>query len=255
MFKNFQDTSRSQLFKGFPNLNFQMNNEAYGFSGCTFWLDAAYGLNTQTNLAAVSKWIERIKGLSYEQLTGANQPRLLVADPNFNNLPTVDFSADAARKMETQFGDATGLDVPTNFTIAVIAKYGTLNGRNCVIGNRLSTAGTNTAISFGGTQSGINGVTVETDTATIRMTGTTESTTPKIAIITNTELVVNGVQEASTTAFNFDRILNQLGSSRDSVTSFTLRGQIAEIVVFASRFSSANCIELSTRINSKYAIY
>jgi len=238
MQKGFQDTSRSQLFRGFPNLNFQMNNEAYGFSGCTFWLDAAYGLNTQTDLAAVSKWVDRIRGISFEQATAGNQPRLLTANANFNNLPTVEFNDTARRMASSQF-------VTNGGTIAFIANYNTLNTtRNVLIGTDLANTDT---IVMASTIADVNGVAV-TNGTNVRISGTTESTTVKIVVLTDSFVYVNGAQEAST-SFDFEDGFNQIGSSI-STNANGLTGNIAEILIFNRNMESANAAILSTNINA-----
>jgi hypothetical protein len=68
-------------------------------------------------------------------------------------------------------------------------------------------------------------------------------------------IVVNGVQEAVFTRVNgVSAILNQIGSASASTTA-QLQGQIAEIIAFSSELSLSDCLQLSSNINSKYAIY
>jgi len=252
MFKGFQDTSRSPMFQGFPNLNFQMNNEAYGFSGCAFWLDAAYGLNTQTDLAAVSSWRDRIRGIEFVQATAGNQPRLNTANASYNNYPVIQFF-DTARRLNSSTDDSKGLSIPSNFTIALVANYNTSNNANSVFSNGNSGASTLTAIVLGGSNAGVNGVAVYVNNS-VQGSGTTESTTVKIGIITNTEIVVNGVQENTYSSYTFDKIITQVGGGRSQAVT-SLNGNIAEILVFGNTLSSNDCIRLSDNINSKYALY
>ena len=121
MFKGFQNTSSQ--FKGFPHLNFQMNNEAYGFSGCTHWLDAGFGLDTQTDLSAITQWNDKVGASKWVQLTAGNQPRLRLADASFNNLPTIDFYSNTRRLTDSLYG----IDQSNLFTIAIVAKVDTAN--------------------------------------------------------------------------------------------------------------------------------
>jgi hypothetical protein len=230
-----------------PVNGIRKTNYAYGFGGVNFWLDAGYGLNTQTDLAAVTKWIDRIRGISFQQSTAASQPRFILSDANFNNYPTVDFSVSTSRYLQSFY--SYGFPNTTDFTIAFIAKYGVLNTQNCVAGTSVAGA---PRIALGGTAASWNGVTVF-NTSLIG-SGTTESTSTKIAIITNTEIVVNGTQEATYSYFNFNLNMDQIGIA-NTLGGQQLRGQIAEIIVFGDALSSADCIRLSDNINAKYAIY
>jgi len=246
MFKGYQDTSRSQLFKGFPNLNFQMNNEAYGFSGCTFWLDAAYGLNTQTDLAAVSSWKDRISNWEFAQATAGNQPRLDASNANFNNYPTIEFF-DTARFMDSQRG---GLTINKATTVAFVAKYDTINTTNVVLGSQ-SVAG---QMGLGGTLASVNGPNY-ISTGSVISSGTTESTTTKIVIINLNEIVVDGVQEFSGGIADFpDWTCDRIGR-RVNTTAQQLRGHIGEILIFNNVLSSTDMVRLSDNINLKYALY
>jgi hypothetical protein len=243
MFKGFQDTSRSQLFKGFPNLNFQINNEAYGFSGCTFWLDAAYGLNTQVDLAAVSSWIDRIKNIKFIQATAGNQPRLIVSSPSYNNNPVINFNTS------TRFL-ASNINISSFATIAIVANYDTLGGRNCVLGNAISAE--DNLLSLGGTVTGFNGVTIGTGGNAIA-SGTTEDTTVKIAIINKTNIYVNGLSEYSGNTQIQHKYFRFVGQWVNG--SNALIGSVAEIILFDSHLTNDQCVALSDRLNSKYAIY
>ena len=249
MFKNFQDTSRSQQFSGFPNLNFQMNNEAYGFSGCTFWLDAAYGLNTQTDLAAVSRWVDRVRNIPFEQATAGNQPRLQAADVNFNNFPSVDFNSNARR---LQAGQTFGM--PMAVTIVIIGNRDSANTRNTALA---SSTTNNNEITFGGTQVGVTGIGVYNAASPV-ITSSIEDTAPHIALISSgtgdAEIVVDCVSQVTGTwlpAVSYDSI----GQSPSVGTATGFIGKIAEIIIFNNKLSSVDMIRLSGNINSKYAIY
>lgn len=242
MFKGFQD--KSKQFHGFPNLNFQMNNEAYGFSGCTFWLDAAYGLNTQTDLAAVSSWKDRISGINFEQATAGNQPRLVVADANFNNLPSIDFDV-AAKVLVSSVGIGFG-----NHTIAFIAKVNVAQSANCIFSQN-ENASSN--IYLGGTTAGITGIGVYNTATSLIGTPSIENTSTHIAAITTTEIVVDGVQ--NTTGNWIPGVSYNTIGRGTTTTSANLRGRVSEIIIFKRKLSSDELITLSTNINSKYAIY
>jgi hypothetical protein len=243
MFKDFGQ--KTKLFHGFPNLNFQMNNEAYGFSGCTFWLDAAYGLNTQTDLAAVSSWKDKIKNISFEQATAANQPRLVTADANFNSLPCIDFHTNARYMISS-----SGLGIGNIFTLAFVFKINTGINRNILL-TRDNTATFNPQLLLGGTAATITGTGFYAS-ATGLIISTTEDTNPHICIITNNKVFIDGVEEGTGSVILLPVEYNYMGTTNTSNTIFS---KIAELLKFDYTLTDDECIQLSTRLNSKYAIY
>jgi hypothetical protein len=243
MFKGFQNNRRSNGFNSFPALNFQMNNEAYGFSGCSFWLDAAYGLNTQTDLAAVSFWQPRIGSYNFTQTTVANQPRLVKNDVSFNNLPTIEFNASAKNLTIPNSNSMT-----LGNTIAVIAKYDSLQAFNCVI----RTNSTGGGIYWGGTSAGYEGPTWRSPiSGAVQIASLADSSNTQIAVFTPERIYVNGSQTNTGTATGFNTGLQTLGAPDTS----TLYGRIAEIVAFNFVMTTSQISLLSDNINSKYAVY
>lgn len=229
----------------------QQATSAYGFSGVTFWLDAAYGLNTQTNLGAVSSWQQRVGGGTFVQATAANQPRLILNDANYNNLPSVQ-SVDFNRAMIAQQG--TGLKVNPQITIAVVSKVDTINGINGIIGNTTGITADAAGVNDGGSFANYNGFGYTTGN-TQRLQGTTESTNPRIKILTSTNIIINGVIE-TTGSFSDTRDLNGLfGVATGVFQSTKLIGSIAEIIAFGYSMTSDEAIALSNNINQKYALY
>lgn len=246
MFKGFQNTSRTNGFNGFPALNFQMNNEAYGFSGCTFWLDAAYGTNTVTDLAAVSLWTDKIRNIRFEQSTAANQPYYIASHASYNNLPVIS-SSSGTKYITSRFG--LTID-PSNYTFVCIANYDTLQGGNCILGHTTSA----TQFAIGGSFANWNGVTFYNSPLNqIQVTGTTDSTSVKIAVMTNNNLYVNGSLESTQSITSVDVAFNQIFGGRNGTN--ILFGNIAELIIFNKSINSSECVQLSNRINSKYAIY
>lgn len=247
MFKGFQDTSALQQFHSFPNLNMQQATSAYGFSGVTFWLDAAYGLNTQTNLGAVSRWQARVGGAIFEQATAGNQPRLVLNDANYNNLPSVE-AQDNSRFMDAQLGIA----FQPNITIAVVSRVVTQSGEVHVITNGLANSVVSSVID-GGSSAGFTGFGIRPNATLPSIQGTTETTTARIKIVTGTNVIVNGVNEATgsigTQVSNMNRIFRLDGVIRQMI------GTIAEIIAFGYSMTSDEAIALSNNINQKYAIY
>lgn len=250
MFKGFQ--SKSRQFNGFPNLNFQVNNEAYGFSGCTFWLDAAYGTNTQTNLAAVSTWQSKIGGIIFTQETAANQPRFILSDSTFNNLSVIQFQ-DGGRKLYNNNG--IGINNFSN-TIAWVAKVDTETAINNI-------AGPITVFSNAGfTQSGNNTVGPQSpgwlngNGSFYGVSGTYRTTSTLIVVLTTSHIIINGINQTTTSTLPVGFNIECIGGSRAvSSTTTSLIGKIGEFLIFNTKFSQNECETLSSLLNSKYAIY
>jgi hypothetical protein len=245
MFKGYQDTSNQSQFKGFPNLNMQGAVSAYGFSGVSFWLDAAYGLNTQTNLGAVSSWQQRVGGGTFTQGTAGSQPRLILSDANYNGYPSVE-AVDGQRFMIT----SNGLRLNVNgITLVVVSKINTATQGNSIIGNDVQNY-----IWDGGTAAGFVGFGFRTANIN-RLQGNTETTNPRIKILTgNNIIIVNGTNETVSgtigdVSIEFTRLFNILAGSVAYI------GTIAEIIAFPYSMTSTDAIALSDRINQKYALY
>jgi hypothetical protein len=263
MFKGFSDSSRNKEFHGFPNLNFQMNNEAYNFSGCTFWLDAAYGLNTQTDLAAVTKWVDRIQNISFEQSTAANQPRLLVSDADFNNNPSIDFYS-TARRMNATSGYGISLSIRNTYAFV----YKKISNSTGTSGNRITPLMVNNPAAT--TAASIYGVFMSRTTSTEPIdsntfgvgsnTSTFESsaggdTNPHIAIVSGLNMVIDGVDVTPGVDWpgaGLATILQIGGNGAANVNSVF---KIAEKIVFARNLSLNECIRLCNNLNTKYALY
>lgn len=238
MFKGFANKSRQ--FNGFPNLNFQVNNEAYGFSGCTFWLDASYGLNTQTDLAAVSSWQSKIGGITFTQATAGNQPRLILSSTAYNNNPVIECQ-DGLRFMNSNRSF-------NGITCAFIANYDTLNGLNV-----LFSLDNQNNVYCGGSVAGPNGFGVRR--AAVYYTGTTENINPKICVISTFGIMVNEIVELSQTVNRIDFASSTLFGYPTSDATTRLYGKLGELLFFNKDFTQNEAIALSSRINSKYAIY
>lgn len=241
MFKGFQ--TKANRFNGFPNLNFQMNNEAYGFAGCTFWLDAAYGLNTQTDLAAVSSWISRIGDKKFVQATAGNQPRLILSDPNFNNYPTIDANQTSnARFMDLV--NTTNLPFSSQFTIVIIGQAVTSATYNPVLG---SSSLDNAVGFYSGFQ--VKGPFIYSS-GTYDLIGTDPIATPMIVVVQRSKMIRNGVSVAT----RADSIINNFGSFNRLFrgTFGYLNGVLAECLIYNGE---PDAITLCDNINSKYALY
>lgn len=250
MQKGFQDTSSQSQFKGFPNLNMQQSNSAYGYSGCTFWLDAAFGLNTQTNLGAVSRWQPRVGNGVFEQGTVTSQFRLIQNLPAFNNYPAIDYISNG-RFMFNSLPNG----VPNAFTIAFVGqRYLTLNQAAIVACSNLgnfSNLLNSSNISFGGTfnvnQTGIG---IYSHLATRQLGSSIEDTMPHICVISNTFCMVDEIIY-DTGNISYNTSIRVLGA-QDTSNAF---GYLGELLIFNYTMKSDEAIDLSNRINTKYAIY
>lgn len=249
MFKNYQDTSSADQFKGFPNLNFQGSNSAYGFSGVSFWLDASFGLNTQTNLGAVSRWNQRVGGGVFGQGTAGNQPRLVLNDANYNNFPSVE-AQDSARNMS---GDRGLPYIGLQTTVAIVSKVNANSTNNGILGRYSLGDTVVVGINDGGNAASYNGF-GWFGGGLGNFQGTTESLNARIKIITGTNIIINGQIETTGTNPNFSGDLIYLFKSQSQIVG-NLIGSIAEIIAFNYSMTSTDAIALSDRINQKYALY
>jgi hypothetical protein len=255
MFKAFQ---KGQQFKGFPALNFQMNNEAYGFSGCTLWLNALYGLNTTTNLAAISEWRDLIGGLSFTQSTLANQPRLQLTDAAFNNNPVVDFNTTARGLFSTN-----SIAVKSG-TLVMVYQY-ISSATSTSYTSRLISNGDQTnvraaGISFSWNRNNNSAILNETGFYSGGITANATSvdeydTGVKISIVNPNFWYSNGVPVTLTNG-SLSAIqgmaFNTIGGSG---ATFSGVFKVAEILYYNRAMTSDEILTLSSLLNIKYALY
>jgi hypothetical protein len=248
MFKGFSDSSRNKEFHGFPNLNFQMNNEAYGFSGCTFWLSSESGLSTQTDNTLLTSWVDKISNIRFLQSTAGNQFTYFSAIPAFNNYPAVFFGV-GSKFMTTirpagfnsswtlvGVGQRTG---PLEQVHIVAHSGGTTNSINSGGHDHWGFGG-----SFNASQTGIGLY----NTTNIRLIGSTvEDTSAHIFVINNKECVVDGVRY-DVGNVRAPAAINALGYN-NGAQNF---GYLTDLIIYAQTIDG---ITLCDRINSKYAIY
>jgi len=247
MFKSFSDSSRNQEFHGFPSLNFQMNVQRYNISACSMDLDARYGTNTTTNLAAISSWKDQITGYEFVQATAGNQPRYLSSDVNFNNYPAVDFSVDTARTLNSQFGAVIKNQFIIVAVFRVIAFPGTQRGIVCA---QNGAGGNNLLrISTGRTDQPMG---VQNSNTTYLLTGDNGDTSPHILIASNTNLVVDGVLKDSQPSYGWLGIMNSIGTQS---AAYNGRNAVTRILVYDTGATTQQLLTLSDAINAEYAIY
>lgn len=247
MFKGFQ--SKSRVFNGFPNLDFQLNNELFGYSGWYWVQDGEYGLNTNINLDPVTRWQARIGNIVFAQSTAANQPRLILNDADFNNYPSVDFSVDRNRALQTLNGASIDMYNPGS-TFVIVYKLALVSNMNNILSFNLIT---NQNIVGGGTLAHITGFGLTTN-VTAQFLSNVEDAAKHLAIIicnkTNSEIIIDGVS-AATGSITIAQSFNIIGG----IIGTNMNGKIAFAGALNRSMSSADAIVLSSRINSKYAIY
>lgn len=241
MFKGF---SQGPMFRGFPQLTFNSGlGQAYGFSNCAMWLDAAWGLNTLTDGANISLWTDRIKNIKWIQSTSSNQPIYRATDSNFNNLPSIDFN-NAAKIMTSD----VGCSFATNATFAFVYKINTLNGT----ANKFLSDGVNTNWVQAAAASGSTGFGFVTGATT--MLNSVRDTSHHIGVISSAGFVyVDGVQVA-TGSMSLTTTFTAIGWNTTN-TQHNPFARIAEILVFNSPLSASDCVSLSANLNAKYAFY
>lgn len=259
MFKGFQSIGRQ--FNSVPDLNFQMNNEAYGFSGCTFWLDAAYGLNTQTDLAAVTLWKNKISNVSLTQNTVSLQPRLILSDPSFNNNPVIDFNT-TGRGLNLDYPIAINLRNQT--TVLVYQYISAAIGSN--FSSRLLSDG-QTAFGVGqgywwnrrfnsstNSQSGFY-LSVNNNSSNSALSSNLFSSSVYIVIFNSqkwyangSDVVISSGSLSNIVSFNF----NTLGGDSTATSGIF---KMSEMLIYNKILSSSDFDILSNRLNTKYAVY
>ena len=79
----------------------------------------------------------------------------------------------------------------------------------------------------------------------------------QIAIITNQYIIQNGTinKFQNYTAFVQATNFNTIFSSSNGNTTYSLIGEMAEILMFNGKFTESQLLELSDNINTKYLFY
>lgn len=228
-----------------PANGIRPTNYAYGFGGCLVWMEPDFGTNTQSNLAAVNSWKSRFNNFDFVQASAGNQPRFISSDPAYNNYPVVEFQ-DQNRFLRLT---PTGNRIAGINTVAFVANYNNLNaGRNTLFGDIATINGN--GVGLGGGTAGINGVFLRSSFLTT--SGTTENTNVKIGVVSENLIMVNGVVEnTSPNLFNF--AFDSIGQMFNAGNA--IDGKAALILAFNSVFTASQALQLSSNINSKYAIY
>jgi len=227
-----------------PRNGLRVTNYRYGFGGAYFDLDARFGTNTKTDLAAITDWTDQISNITFSQVTAANQPRFIAAEVLFNSFPCIDFHTNARLLVST-----SQIGLLSEFTIAVVSKITTINtNNNCILAN--ATSNPNGRLSLNNTTSGVGFGFQGSGT----LQAATSDTNEHLSIITNTEIVIDGAQ-VDTGAFSPQISFSSLGGTVAASTNQNSIAKISRIIFWNTKLSSDECITLSTLMNIDYAIY
>lgn len=243
MFKGFQ--SKSRQFNGFPNLNFQVNNERFGFSGAVLDLDARYSTNTTTDGASISSWVDTIGNIAFTQSTAANQPIFDLNNPSFNNLPAINFNASA----KTLLSPVTiGVE-----TILCICENTTINAQqNILLGSTNANNSSDLRLITGGVGTGYTGIGYYSGLATSPTSitsSTIENTIAHIFVLGTGSFIIDGVSyTASTQSISFGRLSN-------TTTTASFLGYVTRIVGYKRIFTDADALVMCKNANNEYAVY
>jgi len=245
-FKGWQNTNNNPLFAKFPNIQVSSSNDLLGFPNALFDLDASYGLSSFGNGDSLSFWKDQILGIEFTSPAGANNPIYTLADANFNNYPSVNFNTAAKILIA-----AYGIGLPANFTLIIAYKINTINSTvNCLFGPNVNT-GIGRFIA-GGLAAYATGFGYYNDTAALLNSGV-EDTAPHIAVITNTEIVVDGV--STVTGSIIPLSAPQAIGATVANSGQNAFAAISKISIFPYAMNSQEMIALCNNLNSLYLIY
>ena len=196
--------------------------------------------------------------MTFSQTSAALQPRLILSDVNFGGNPVVDFTP-VPRLLESPQGVAMTIKK----TVAFVYQYNTFGGpthwnssivRNNIYntprsaGNNFGSQGANSNVlrNSVGYYSGANLQFGSSDVAVF-------NTDPVILVVNENSIIANGqslTPEGGTISPGF--LASVIGGPNGTfVGSFKL----AEWIIWEKIYSVSECIEISTALNAKYAIY
>lgn len=232
-----------------------------------FWLDAGFGLpNGTIDGSLVSSWNDLVLGVSFQNSNSSWQPTYRSSDIDFNGLPVIHFTS-AGRGL-TSF-NLSGPTIGTSQTVAVVYQYITqtvgLYAHNCIIGNEETYLTPN--------QPRFNFITLNHNAPHTNNLGIgywqgsnsvsqfiNGSTTifdflPRILIISGNALIYNGTSITKTNNGIIASTGNMLGAGRLQNTTAGGAWKLAELIVWNENYSVSDCLDISSELNTKYAIY
>ena len=256
MFKAF---SSKRSFHGFPEYsNFGNNNKtnAYGFGGCILWLDPADIINI-SNLAPIVSWRSKIGNWAFSQELVGNQPRFLESYAGYNNLPAVDFYT-APRNMVLPIGSA--IPFGANWSIAFISQCSATANQSqrsifddgIEMSSSLISTGDNRTDGTGiGVYNRVGNSTLNTPFSSGVKDAANHITVIRAGASGQARILVDGVEKNTGNWIPISK-WSRLGAQNGTATGSQILG---EILIFSDYLTDIDMDNLSTELNSKYAIY
>jgi hypothetical protein len=222
-----------------PVNGIRQTNYAYGFGGAVFWLDADYGTSTKTNNTVSSFWQNKLSNIKGEQPTASLQPIYFSSAVYFNNYPYIRFSPLRRYNLNSN------IIIPDKFAFAMVVNVIGIQTTSNTLFNNISNNSDGFNLAYNASSLG------PTILETAEYGVSTPSATTMIIVFTEDNIIINGVNQGSITPPSIKNITIMCGS----VTARHGNCDLAEAVLYNQKFSVAQAIDLSDRINSKYAIY
>jgi hypothetical protein len=245
MFKGF---SKRQSFSGFPTKSF--GNEIGQWNGyrCDFWLDAGQLISSAIDGQRVDLWLDSMSNTRWVQPTLASRPFYVLSDPAFNNNPVVSNSGSQhLLNLDNQSVFKTG---DQNFIAFVfeVTLVPTGSGRNT-----LFTQGTSIELTSGGTTDNRTGILTS---AFLFASTSLIGTNTVIFLMSRNRILINGVFEVvtgtqSSGLLSFSTFNRLFGNA----FGVPFNGKLAEVLCFPFNPTDQQMLDVSSLLNSKYAIY
>jgi hypothetical protein len=249
MFKGFSDSSRNNEFHGFPNLNFQMNNEVFGFSGAVMDFDAEHFTSTKINNANVVFWNDKINQIQFIQNTAAQQPLYVLNDSEFGNKPSLNFNLGTKNLISVPLKGFNTIAFAVKVDVAAVQD----NAVNCLLKNsQFSNNGQVVSVNSGST--GVKGIGVYrgTNYATQDIESGVKDLNVHFSAISSNAISVDGVL-SSTNNFSWINTFDMMGESSTGLIRDGIRGRVARIIFYNSNLSETQLVQLTQRMKDYYS--
>ena len=218
----------------------------YGVDGCYFYLDAA--TNVTLNGTQVSSWTDQVQNIRFYNTNATYQPTFVAADAGYNGQPTLSTSG-------TGFTLLADVGVRLNQDTCIVV----VGGMNIITNNpHMIGSGSLNSLYMGGSYGpSANKLSLYLLGTTLKIQSNVVYNVPQIAIITNQYIIQNGTinKFQNYTAFVQSTNFNTIFSSSNGNTTYSLIGEMAEILMFNGKFTESQLLELSDNINTKYLFY
>lgn len=246
----FQGFSKQGSFNGFPEILFSGNEDtsrAYTIDGVCLWIDARDGLGLP-DLSVINRINDRVENVSFVSTVSGQQPRIVHGDTAFNGNPVIE-CIDRNRRLILDSNNS--IRFYKNMSFVTVASYVSPIAAFAerIFGQFNAQPG---ICLGGGPNSGYAGYGLDN----IAYQGTTENPNPRIYIVTNQFVMINGVVEKTFTTPIGDLSNLQYNSfffGRNSTEAF--QGKLAEFLAFEISMTVEQALSLSDSLNLKYALY